>query len=217
MQNVTQNNDVQIAGRVNSELAFSHEVYGEGFYSFQLKVPRFSESCDYINVMVSERLIHHLSLNVGDILQISGQFRSYNKCEEKSSRLLLSVFARDLEKLEGEEPIQNSIALEGFICKPPVYRETPFGREISDILIAVNRQYNKSDYIPCIAWGRNARYAATLGVGEHVRLQGRIQSREYQKRTGEDTFVTRTAFEVSISKLEVLDRTGKDEKSESAS
>ena len=216
MQNVTQNNNVEIAGKVNSPLSFSHEVYGEGFYCFQLKVPRFSESCDVINVMVSERLIHHMDLAEGDILLINGQFRSYNKCEEKGSRLLLSVFARDLEKLEGEEPIKNNIALEGFICKPPVYRETPFGREISDILVAVNRQYNKSDYIPCIAWGRNARYAATLAVGERVKLQGRIQSREYQKRVGEDSFVTRTAFEVSVSKLEVMNHSGKDEKTETA-
>lgn len=216
MQNVTQNNNVEIAGRVHSELSFSHEVYGEGFYCFQLKVPRFSESCDIINVMVSERLIHNLEIEQGDVLSISGQFRSYNKCEEKGSRLLLSVFARDLKKLDGEEPIKNNIVLEGFICKPPVYRETPFGREISDILIAVNRQYNKSDYIPCIAWGRNARYAATLNVGEHIKLQGRIQSREYQKRVGEDSFVTRTAFEVSVSKLEILDHSGKDEKTETA-
>ncbi len=216
MQNVTQNNNVEIAGRVYSDLSFSHEVYGEGFYCFQLKVPRFSESCDIINVMVSERQIHNLEIEQGDVLSISGQFRSYNKCEEKGSRLLLSVFARDLKKLEGEEPIKNNIVLEGFICKPPVYRETPFGREISDILIAVNRQYNKSDYIPCIAWGRNARYAATLNVGEHIKLQGRIQSREYQKRVGEDSFVTRTAFEVSVSKLEVLNHSGKDEKTETA-
>ncbi len=216
MQNVTQNNSVEIAGTVNGPLSFSHEVYGEGFYSFQLKVPRFSESCDMINVMVSERLIHNMELTEGDVLLINGQFRSYNKCEEKGSRLLLSVFARDLEKLQGEEPIKNNITLEGFICKPPVYRETPFGREISDILVAVNRQYNKSDYIPCIAWGRNARYAATLAVGEHVKLQGRIQSREYQKRVGEDSFVTRTAFEVSVSKLEVLNHSGKDEKTETA-
>lgn len=199
------NNDVQLIGTVDSQLQFSHEVYGEGFYSFAIKVLRLSDISDRINVTVSERLIRDMPLEVGDEVAVTGQFRSYNNYSQEGNRLILTVFARDVcrvdEQLAGQNP--NHIFLNGFLCKPPIYRTTPFGREITDLLVAVNRAYNKSDYIPCIAWGRNARFSSTLPVGENIRIWGRIQSREYQKKLSEEEVVTKTAFEVSISKMEV--------------
>lgn len=199
------NNDVQLIGTVDSQLQFSHEVYGEGFYSFAIKVLRLSDISDRINVTVSERLIRDMPLEMGDEVAVTGQFRSYNNYSQEGNRLILTVFARDVchvdEQLAGQNP--NHIFLNGFLCKPPIYRTTPFGREITDLLVAVNRAYNKSDYIPCIAWGRNARFSSTLPVGENIKIWGRIQSREYQKKLSEDEVVTKTAFEVSISKMEV--------------
>lgn len=199
------NNEVQLIGTVDSQLQFSHEVYGEGFYSFAIKVLRLSDISDRINVTVSERLIRDLPLEMGDEIAVTGQFRSYNNYSQEGNRLILTVFARDVrqmdELLAGQNP--NYIFLNGFLCKAPIYRTTPFGREITDLLVAVNRAYNKSDYIPCIAWGRNARFSSTLPVGENIRIWGRIQSREYQKKLSEDEVITKTAFEVSISKMEV--------------
>lgn len=198
-------NDVFITGSVESELKFSHEVYGEGFYSFTLKVMRLSDISDFINVTISERLMQNIALNIGDEVSISGQFRSYNNYTESGNRLILTVFARDIlpggDKERAKNP--NYIFLNGFLCKKPVYRTTPFGREITDLLVAVNRAYNKSDYIPCIAWGRNARFAGNLNVGDNIKLWGRIQSREYQKRISDDETVTKTAYEISVSKMEV--------------
>ncbi len=202
------NNDVQLIGTVDSQLQFSHEVYGEGFYAFAIKVLRLSDISDRINVTVSERLIRDLPLAIGDEIAVSGQFRSYNNYSQEGNRLILTVFARDLcmagEEMAGQNP--NHIFLNGFLCKPPVYRTTPFGREITDLLVAVNRAYNKSDYIPCIAWGRNARFSSALPVGENIRIWGRIQSREYQKKLSEEETVTKTAFEVSISKMETASK-----------
>ena len=198
------NNKVYIMGEIVSDAVFSHEVYGEGFYEFFVKVMRLSGQEDILPVTVSERLIASGSLKQGATICALGQFRSYNKLENGKSRLMLTVFVRELlEEIPSRNP--NSIVLSGYICKPPVYRTTPFNREIADLLIAVNRAYNKSDYIPCIAWGRNARFVRGLNVGDKIALSGRIQSREYQKRMGEEDVKTMTAYEVSVSKLAAFD------------
>ena len=199
------NNEVQLLGTVESELSYSHEVYGEGFYRFLLNVPRLSDISDKINITVSERLLSDINIGIGQTVCVNVQFLSYNNYSESGNKLILTVFARDITSEDendiGKNP--NHIFLNGFLCKKPVYRTTPFGREITDILIAVNRAYNKSDYIPCIAWGRNARFASGLEVGENVKIWGRIQSREYQKKIDDDNIITKTAYEISISKMDV--------------
>ncbi len=194
------NNKVFVAGEIVSDAVFSHEVYGEGFYEFFVKVMRLSGQADILPVTLSERLIQGALLGKGRSICAVGQFRSYNKIENGKSRLMLTIFVRELlDEAEGKNP--NNILLSGYICKPPVYRTTPFNREIADVLVAVNRAYNKSDYIPCIAWGRNARFVKNLSVGDKVAISGRIQSREYQKRLSEDDVKTMVAYEVSVSKL----------------
>ncbi len=201
MNNLTEkNNKVFISGEIVTDAEFSHEVYGEGFYEMNVLVKRLSGQGDILPVTVSERLIAGGDLKVGATINALGQFRSYNKLVDGKSKLMLTVFVRELID---DMPIRNpnSIVLTGYVCKPPIYRTTPFNREIADILIAVNRSYNKSDYIPCIAWGRNARFAKNLAVGEKIAISGRIQSREYQKRITDDDIKTLTAYEVSISKL----------------
>ena len=205
MNNQTEkNNKVFISGEIVSEAEFSHEVYGEGFYEMNVLVKRLSGQGDLLPVTVSERLIADKDLKVGSTINAFGQFRSYNKLVDGKSRLMLTVFVREL--LDNPLPKNpNSIVLCGYICKPPVYRTTPFNREICDILIAVNRSYNKSDYIPCIAWGRNARFAKNLEVGEKIAISGRIHSREYQKKFSEEDIRVMTAYEVSISKLAAYD------------
>lgn len=201
--NAEKNNKVYLYGEIVSEAQFSHEVYGEGFYEFMVKVMRLSGQADILPVTVSERIMTE-DMGVGSYISALGQFRSYNKLEDGKSRLMLTVFVRELlETQTGKNP--NSIVLSGYICKPPVYRTTPFNREIADLLIAVNRSYNKSDYIPAIAWGRNARFVKNLSVGDRVALSGRIQSREYQKKQPDESFLTMTAYEVSISKLAAFD------------
>ncbi|MBO5744013.1 MAG: single-stranded DNA-binding protein [Clostridia bacterium] len=219
MDNVNLNNEVKLTGLVDSELKVSHEIYGEAFYSFVLRVMRLSDICDYINVTVSERLLSSLELKKGSFVTVNGQFRSYNNYSDTGSRLILTVFARDIvisdefsQEASGTNP--NYIYLNGFLCKMPVYRTTPFGREITDILIAVNRAYNKSDYIPCIAWGRNARFSSNLSVGDNIKIWGRIQSREYQKKISENETITKTAYEISISKMEVSGGINEEEQSE---
>lgn len=198
------NNKVYVMGEIVSNATFSHEVYGEGFYEFFVKVMRLSGQADILPVTISERLIQDGMLSKGKTLCALGQFRSYNKLENGRSRLMLTVFVRELlDELPEKSP--NSILLSGYICKPPVYRTTPFNREIADVLIAVNRAYNKSDYIPCIAWGRNARFVKNLAVGDRLAVSGRIQSREYQKKLSETEVKTMTAYEVSVSKLAVFD------------
>ncbi|MDD7214243.1 MAG: single-stranded DNA-binding protein [Clostridia bacterium] len=195
-----QNNRVFIKGEIVTEARYSHEVYGEGFYEMDVLVKRLSGQADVLPVTVSERLIESHSLKVGSEISAIGQFRSYNKLADGKSKLMLTVFVRELADFpEAKNP--NNIVLSGYICKPPVYRTTPFSREIADVLIAVNRAYNKSDYIPCIAWGRNARFVRNLGIGERVALSGRIQSREYVKKISESESRTMTAYEVSICKL----------------
>lgn len=204
--NIIENNMVTISGKVISEVEFSHEVYGEGFYKFLIEVPRLSDSCDRIPVTISERLINKQKPEIGMWVEVEGQFRSYNSYNSQGNKLVLTVFAREINFLEDEKNIKNpnQIYLNGYICKKPVYRTTPFGREITDILLAVNRPYNKSDYIPCIAWGRNARYSEGLNVGDNIRIWGRVQSREYQKKYSSGEVVTKVAYEVSISKMEVV-------------
>ena len=201
MNNQTEkNNKVFISGEIVSNAEFSHEVYGEGFYEMSVLVRRLSGQGDILPVTVSERLINDKDLKIGKQINALGQFRSYNKLVDGKSKLMLTVFVRELLETAGVKN-PNTIVLSGYICKPPVYRTTPFNREIADILIAVNRSYNKSDYIPCIAWGRNARFAKNLEVGEKIAISGRIQSREYQKRLENDEVKVMTAYEVSISKL----------------
>ena len=202
-----ENNQVSIVGEVVSDFTFSHEVFGEGFYMLDVSVKRLSDSCDVIPLMISERLIDVNEDYRGACIHASGQFRSYNRHEEQKNRLVLSLFVREVsfidEELDGAKT--NQIFLDGYICKLPVYRKTPLGREIADLLLAVNRPYGKSDYIPCICWGRNARFASSFEVGEHVQVIGRIQSREYIKRLSETETQKRTAYEVSVSKLECPD------------
>ena len=203
MVNYSENNIITLAGTVVSEKQFSHEVYGEGFYTFDLEVPRLSENSDIIPVTVSERILGDM-FKVGQKVAIEGQFRSYNNYENEKNKLVLTVFVKDIKEIEDESEIQNpnEIILDGFVCKQPIYRTTPFGREIADVLLAVNRAYNKSDYIPCIAWGRNARFCQNMTVGEKIKIWGRIQSRLYEKKFEDGTSETRRAYEVSVSKME---------------
>lgn len=200
------NNQVVIAGEVVKDFEFSHDVFGEGFYILEVAVSRLSNSYDVIPLMISERLIDVKQSYVGRFIEVFGQFRSYNRHEENKNKLVLSVFVREVNLLESEDEIQrpNSIFLDGYICKEPVYRKTPLGREIADLLLAVNRPYGKSDYIPCICWGRNARFAESFAIGGHIQLWGRIQSREYQKKIDENEYEKRIAYEVSVSKMEYL-------------
>ena len=204
---VIENNQVTIMGEIVSSFAYSHEIYGEGFYMVDVKVQRLSDSADIIPLMVSERLIDVTGNYEGYYVKVSGQFRSYNRHEERKNRLVLSVFAREIEFVEEmEESVKsNQIYLDGYICKEPIYRKTPLGREIADLLLAVNRPYGKSDYIPCICWGRNARYASNFNVGDRCLVWGRIQSREYMKKLDEEHLERRVAYEVSVSKLETAD------------
>ena len=198
------NNKVQLMGEIVSDATFSHEVYGEGFYEFFVRVMRLSGQADILPVTLSERLIQGAMLAKGKQICAVGQFRSYNKIENGKSRLMLTVFVRELlDELPDKNP--NTILLSGYICKPPIYRTTPFNREIADVLVAVNRAYNKSDYIPCIAWGRNARFVKNLGVGDRIAISGRIQSREYQKKLSDTDTRTMVAYEVSVSKLAAFD------------
>ena len=229
--NYLENNYLTLVGKVTSEKKFSHEIYGERFYSFDLTIPRLSGAADVIPVTVSERLITDDMLQIGTKLLIKGQFRSYNSYENEKNKLILTVFAKDIEKLEEKEEhdeqstenvedgentetpkrdyfrkdyITNEVVLIGYICKKPVYRQTPFGREIADLLLAVNRAYNKSDYIPSIAWGRNARFCQNLEVGTEVKIVGRVQSRNYEKKLEDGSIVKKVAYEVSIGSLEVI-------------
>ena len=205
---IIENNQVSMVGVVASEFVKSHEVYGEGFYMVDILVKRLSGSEDRIPLMVSERLVDVTQSYLGEYIQVQGQFRSYNRHEEKKNRLVLSVFVRELTFVEEEDDSveTNLIELNGYICKPPVHRMTPLGREIADVLLAVNRSYNKSDYIPCIAWGRNAKFCENVPVGSELRIVGRVQSRGYEKKHEDGTIEKRTAYEVSVSSLEVINK-----------
>lgn len=200
------NNILSLVGKITEVPSYSHSVLGEGFFESKIEVQRLSGEVDILPITFSERLIGNLS--VGDQIAIKGQFRSYNKLEGDHSKLMLTVFVRELLDASLVD-VTNNITLVGYICKEPIYRTTPFGREIADILLAVNRAYNKSDYLPCIAWGRNARFVKDLSIGEKLEITGRVQSRNYQKRTENDV-VTKTAYEISISSIMVAD--GEEEK-----
>lgn len=210
MSRETESNKLTLSGEIVSNFEFSHKAYGERFYTTMLASERKSGQKDIIPIMVSERLVDVKADWTGRFAKVSGQFRSYNKHEEEKNHLVLSVFVREFEEFE-EMPFSdnysNNIFLDGYICKPPIYRETPLGREVTDILLAVNRPYGKSDYIPMICWGRNARFAGGLEVGTRLQIEGRIQSREYQKRISDDETVTKIAYEVSVSKLTVVEET----------
>ena len=215
--NYLENNYLTLVGKVTGEKKFSHEIYGERFYIFNLEIPRLSGVADIIPITISERLINEDTLTEGKKLLVKGQFRSYNSYESEKNRLILTVFAKDVKVISEEEQseeenemtkkdvITNEVVLIGYICKKPIYRQTPFGREIADILLAVNRAYNKSDYIPCIAWGRNARFCQNLEVGSQIKLVGRVQSRTYEKKHEDGSVETRVAYEVSVGSLEVIE------------
>ena len=197
-------NQAIVAGEVISDFQFSHEIFGEGFYKLRIKVKRLSDAFDEIPLLVSDRLVDVNQNCIGQKLEAKGQFRSYNKHENEKNHLILSLFVRELEWIDSYENHKpNYIMLDGYICKEPIYRMTPLGREICDILLAVNRAYGKSDYIPCISWGRNARFAGNLEIGAHIQVLGRIQSRKYQKKIGENEVISRTAYEISVNKLEI--------------
>ena len=207
--NYTENNCLTLVGKIISDKTVSHEIYGETFYIFNLEVPRLSGNEDIIPITISERLITNFDLSIGKSVIIEGQFRSYNSYTNEKNKLILTVFAKDIienKEEENEERVTNEVVLNGYICKKHIYRKTPFGREISDILLAVNRAYNKSDYIPCIAWGRNARFCENMEVGTEVKVIGRVQSRTYEKKFEDGTVETRVAYEVSIGNLEIVDK-----------
>ena len=205
-ESVIENNQVTVMGEIISRFSYSHEIFGESFYMMNVRCKRLSESYDIIPVMVSERLMDVSADYTGELICVTGQFRSYNRHEERKNKLVLSVFAREIGFVDEVEESSktNQIFLDGYICKEPIYRKTPLGREIADLLLAVNRPYGKSDYIPCICWGRNARYANNFKVGERCAVWGRIQSREYMKKLDEENVERRVAFEVSVSKLELI-------------
>lgn len=212
--NYLENNHLVLVGKVTSEKRFSHEIYGEKFYIFDLAVPRLSGNADIIPITVSERLLSINDLQIDSKITVEGQFRSYNSYENEKNRLVLTVFAKDIKFVEDQEAeievskdvVSNEVTLNGYICKKPIYRQTPFGREISDLLLAVNRAYNKSDYIPCIAWGRNARFCENIPVGTEVKIVGRVQSRTYEKKYEDGRVETKVAYEVSVSSLEVVNQ-----------
>ena len=212
--NYSDNNHLLLVGKVTSDKRFSHEIYGEKFYIFDMEVPRLSDTTDIIPVTASERILTDDLLGIGNKLIVKGQFRSYNSYENEKNKLILTDFAKDIipeESLEEEEKeetkkVSNEVTLLGYICKKPIYRQTPFGREIADILLAVNRAYNKSDYIPSIAWGRNARFSQNLPTGTEVKIVGRVQSRNYEKKHEDGTIENKVAYEVSIASLEVINQ-----------
>lgn len=210
--NYSENNHLVLVGKVTSEKRFSHETYGEKFYIFDMEVSRLSDTTDIIPVTASERILNDELLTIGNKLIVKGQFRSYNSYVNEKSKLVLTVFAKDIlteadlneEEIEETKRVSNEVTLIGYICKPPIYRQTPFGREIADVLLAVNRAYNKSDYIPTIAWGRNARFCQNLPIGTEVKIVGRVQSRNYEKKYEDGTIESRVAYEVSIASLQVV-------------
>ena len=203
--NYLENNHLVLVGKIVSDKSYSHEIYGEKFYVFNLEVVRLSSTVDIIPITISERLLTGIELKIGNKVSVEGQFRSYNNYENERNRLILTVFAKEIIEVSEEEKdeVTNEVTLVGYVCKKPVYRQTPFGREIADVLLAVNRAYNKSDYIPCIAWGRNARFCQNIEVGTEVKIIGRVQSRTYEKKFEDGTAETRVAYEVSVASMEV--------------
>ncbi len=200
-----QNNIVTLIGKIVSDYTFSHEMYGECFYTFKIETSRLSETTDILPITISERLIDKNLFKIGALIEINGQIRSYNNIVDGKNHLVLTVFVKDINFNLDLNKNPNQVSLNGYVCKPPVYRKTPFGREIADVLLAVNRSYNKSDYIPCIIWGRNAKFANNLEVGNNIKISGRMQSRNYQKKLDNGDILEKTAYEISVSKLEVLE------------
>lgn len=198
-----QNNYITLSGQITSDFTYSHTVYGEAFYSFFLCSKRLSDTYDILPITISERLLININVQSGDYVTITGQLRSYNSYSDSKTHLILTIFAKEITINEEKNKDINNIQLNGYICKKPIYRTTPFGREIADILLAVNRAYNKSDYIPIICWGRNAAFAANLEVGSNIFITGRMQSRNYQKKLSETEVIEKTAYEVSVSKIEL--------------
>jgi len=197
-------NIIHLKGQICQNLQFGHELFGEQFYVTTLRVPRLSGAEDFLPITLSERLLMDAPITNGSNLCLEGQLRSYNKVIEGSGRLLITAFAQKLLDCEQDEENPNRVQLTGALCKPPSYRTTPFGREIADLMLAVNRSYGKSDYIPCITWGRTARYAANLKIGDKVQLVGRFQSRAYQKQLADGTTLNKVAYEVSVSRLSAI-------------
>jgi single-stranded DNA-binding protein len=217
--NYSENNHLVLVGNITSEKKYSHEIYGEKFYVFNMEVVRLSSTTDIIPITVSERLLTDIDLTIGKKVSVEGQFRSYNNYENEKNRLILTVFAKEITEIkesdeEEQEEVTNEVVLVGYVCKKPIYRQTPFGREIADVLLAVNRAYNKSDYIPSIAWGRNARFCQNMEVGTEVKITGRIQSRTYEKKFEDGTSETRVAYEVSIASMEVVNQEDNEEESQ---
>lgn len=202
MEYFGEENRAHLSGRILTEPVFNHKTYGEAFYLVMLGVFRKSGCEDRIRLIISERILGGRAPQEGELVDLYGQIRTYNREENGKNHLEVNVFVRELEYWSDADSYTNDIALEGFLCKDPIKRTSPLGREICDLMLAVNRQYNKSDYIPAIAWGRNAIYASTLNVGEKIFAEGRLQSREYRKYTDDGAMETRTAYEVSIGRLE---------------
>ena len=196
-------NLVNLRGELDDNLEFSHEIFGEKFYNTKIKINRLSDSYDVLPITVSDRLLQDIDFENNKFVSVVGQLRSYNKNINNKNRLVLTVFAREIKQLESVEDSKdpNSIFLDGYICKSPVYRKTPLGREITDLLVAINRPYNKSDYIPSIVWGRNAKFAKSLKIGDRFQMWGRVQSREYEKKIDDGQVLKKVAYEVSISKI----------------
>lgn len=216
--NYSENNHLILLGKIVSEKNYSHEIYGEKFYVFNLEVVRLSSTVDIIPITISERLLTDLDIVIGKKVKVEGQFRSYNNYENERNRLVLTVFAKEIKEVEESEEskdeITNEVTLIGYVCKKPIYRQTPFGREIADVLLAVNRAYNKSDYIPSIVWGRNARFCQNMEVGTEVKITGRVQSRSYEKKFEDGTSETRVAYEVSIASMEIVNEEEEQEEKE---
>ena len=194
-------NIVNLKGRIENNLEFSHEIFGEKFYTTKIKINRLSESYDMLPITVSERLLEEVNLEEDKLVKVTGQLRSYNKNINNKNRLVLTIFARDIEVEEEDNKDPNNIFLDGYVCKEPVYRKTPLGREITDLLVAINRPYNKSDYIPSIVWGRNAKFCEKAEIGTMIKINGRIQSRNYEKKHDDGTVTSKVAYEVSVSRL----------------
>ncbi len=210
------NNRMIACGKLEGAPVLSHEVMNEPFYTGTLVVKRLSGAVDRLPITLPGKLIADAHLPLDALLLVSGQVRSYNKVVEGAGRLMVTLFVQSLS-LTNDNETMNRVELTGALCKPPIYRSTPFGREICDMMIAVNRAFGKSDYIPCIAWGRNAQYASRFRVGDRVRVTGRLQSREYQKLTDNGEYVVRNAFEVSAFTLDAEDQRPQEAVFESAS
>ena len=199
-------NVVNLKGELEDKLEFSHEIFGEKFYCTKIKINRLSNSSDILPITISERLLQDIDYQKEKLVSVVGQLRSYNKNVDNKNKLVLTVFVREIKpivEIDTKDP--NSIFLDGYICKVPVYRKTPLGREITDLLVAINRPYNKSDYIPSIVWGRNAKFAKNLNVGDRIQMWGRVQSRVYDKKLEGGISVKKTAYEVSVSKIKKVE------------